>query len=492
MKIITTMRFLTAIALILFTFESLAAVRASFDFKQFYIPGGDFFIETHLSFDGRTLVWNPLTEETSIAAVQATLILTKGDEVIDYKKVRINSLPETNGSSSDFIDVQRIVAPPGDYQLEINLLDLNDPSGIPAVFTQDIHIELTEAKPCISDITFVEAYAKATEKTELTKSGMDILPLISDFFPSEVEKIVFYAEAYNSNLASIEGDKYLLTYALWGPDGEVTETRRYKRRETAAVTPIFESVDITDLPTGNYQLVIEMRTPDNTELASKSISFNRQANIEKDFAAIANKDSYVAQPGLAFANPDSIRSYVSWLYPIAMNVERGTIDSQVKANDTEVLQNFFQSFWENRAPEDPIGEWMKYVKDVWHVNKKYKSPVLDGYRTDRGRVYLQYGKPNTIVIRHNTPNVFPLEIWHYYKIERFNDKRFLFYSRNVANFDFALLHSDMLGEVQNHDWPTLIRTKNNDLRPTDSALNRLAPRDTHSFDEIEDLFYNPR
>lgn len=486
------MRFLIAIALILFNIQSFAAVRASFDFKQFYIPGGAFFIETHLSFDGRSLVWNPVTEETSMAAVQATVVLTKGEEVVDYKKVRINSLPEITGASSDFIDVQRIVAHPGTYILEINLLDLNDPEGKPSSFSQEITIELDEARPCISDITFVEAYAKSTEKNELTKSGMDILPLISDFFPEEVEKIVFYAEAYNADKVGIEGGKYLLTYALWNAEGEVAETRRYKRRDTAPVTPVFESLDIAELPTGNYQLVIEMRSPENVELASTSISFNRQAKIEKDFSAIAGKDEYVSQPGLAFANPDSIRSYVSWLYPIALNVERGTIDTQVKSNNTEILQNFFQSFWENRAPDDPIGEWMNYVKDVWYVNKKYKSPVFDGYRTDRGRVYLQYGKPNTIVIRHNTPNVFPLEIWHYYKIERFNDKRFLFYSRNVANFDFALLHSDMLGEVQNHDWPTLIRTKNNDLRPTDSALNRLAPRDMHSFDEIEDLFYNPR
>lgn len=486
------MRLLIAIALILFNIQSFAAVRASFDFKQFHIPGGEFFIETHLSFDGRSLVWNPVTEETSMAAVQATLVLMKGDEVIDYKKVRINSLPEINGESSDFIDVQRMVALPGTYNLEISLLDLNDPAGKPGSFTQQITIELDENRPCISDITFVEAYAKSTVKNELTKSGMDLLPLISDFFPEEVEKIVFYAEAYNADKAGIEGDKYLLTYALWNADGEVAETRRYKRRDIASVTPVFESIDITDLPTGNYQLVIEMRSPENKELSSKSISFNRQARIEKDFSAIASKEEYVSQPGLAFANPDSIRAYVSWLYPIAQNVERGTIDTQVKANDTEVLQSFFQNFWENRSPDDPIGEWMTYVKDVWHVNKKYRSPVMDGYRTDRGRVYLQYGKPNTIVIRHNTPNVFPLEIWHYYKIERFNDKRFLFYSRNVANFDFALLHSDMLGEVQNHDWPTLIRTKNNDLRPTDSALNRMAPRDTHSFDEIEDLFYNPR
>ena len=144
------------------------------------------------------------------------------------------------------------------------------------------------------------------------------------------------------------------------------------------------------------------------------------------------------------------------------------------------------------APHDPMGEWKKYVRQVWYVNAEYTTPVMPGYRTDRGRVWLQYGKPNTIVVRHNETEVFPYEIWHYYKIGRFNDKRFLFYSRAVSNYDFDLLHSDMLGETKNEDWRSVMRTKNNDLRPTDTQLNSTNQRDTYSFDELEDLFFNPR
>ncbi len=484
--------------LILFTFTALtfpsigsATVRATFDLKEFLIPGEGHFIETHISFDGRSLFW-PMNDSLVQASVEATLILNKGSEVIDFKKVRINSMPVPPGSESDFIDIQRFVTSKGEYLLEVQLQDLNDPENRIAKFSQPLTIGLSLTAPCISDGFFVEAYAKTTEPNELTRSGYDILPLVSDYFPETVSKMIVYAEVYNAHTAGIEGDKYLLTSYLFGSDGEVTGTRKYLRKDISQVTPILLTFDISELPSGSYNLIIEMRSPENEELASSALGFTRVAALNKDFMALVNEDNYVGKPGLSFNNPDSIRSYVSWLYPLAQNVERNTIDAQVKVNDTETLQSFFQSFWEEREPEDPIGAWLRYVKEVWYVNKKYKSPIMDGYRTDRGRVFLQYGKPNTIVERHNNPNYFPLEIWHYYKIERFNDKRFLFYSRNVVNYDFNLLHSDMLGEVQNHDWPSIIRTKNNDLRPTDSALNRLAPRDTHSKDEIEDLFYNPR
>jgi hypothetical protein len=58
---------------------------------------------------------------------------------------------------------------------------------------------------------------------------------------------------------------------------------------------------------------------------------------------------------------------------------------------------------------------------------------------------------------------------------------------------FVLLHSDMLGEVQNSDWLHQLRNRENRLRVTDSQLNRLNPRrDTFSGEEPEDLFFNPR
>lgn len=484
------MRFVFVSFLILNTLFVDAAIRATFDYKQFLIPGEGVFLETHLNFQGKSLEWISVDDKTNTATVQATLVVYSGDQVVDFRKVKINASPTPLGVTSDFIDIQRFLLPAGNYTLEVVLIDLNDPNLEEAKFTSPIQISLALDQPEISSITFVEAYMKSTEPNELTKSGLDILPLISDYFPEQANKLVFYAEVYNSGLALQGADKYLLTYAIWNDQGEIPATRKYMRKDIAQVTPLLETVDITAIPSGSYQLVIEMRSPSNEELASESIAFTRRAPLS--LATLNQGDNYVAQPGLAFQNPDSMSSYVSWLYPIAQNNERNTINAQVQAGDQEILQTYFLSFWNERAPEDPIGAWLKYVREVWYVNRKYKTPIVDGYRSDRGRVFLQYGRPNTIVERHNQTNLFPYEIWHYYKIERFNDKRFLFYSRSVVNYDFDLLHSDMLGEVQNHDWPTMMRTKNNDLRPSDSALNRMNPRDTYSFDELEDLFYNPR
>ena len=55
-----------------------------------------------------------------------------------------------------------------------------------------------------------------------------------------------------------------------------------------------------------------------------------------------------------------------------------------------------------------------------------------------------------------------------------------------------LLHSDMLGERQNEDWLSQLRSRENTVQVSQSMENRLNPRDSFSGEEPEDLFFNPR
>ena len=470
--------------------SAFSSLRATFDYKQYLIPGEGTFLEVHLSFDGTSLNWATQDSLTHKASVESTILVNKGDEIVDFRKTVVSSSEQNMGVYADFIDIQRFLVPEGEYELELQLKDIHSSEAEPYVLKQPIVIDLSEAQPGIASITLVEAYAKTENPTELTKSGMDILPLISDFLPESADRLVFYTELYNADQV-FEEEKYLVTYALWNEFGSLEDTRKYLRKNTAGVTPLLEVIDLSNLSSGNYDLVVEMRTRENEEVASASIRFFKAQKPRSIFEA--DQSDYANQPGLAFSNPDSLREYVHCLYPIAGQIKRNTINNFRRAGaDMEVYRSFFDKFWMDMAPDDPIGEWKKYIREVWYVNAEYTTPVLKGYETDRGRVWLQYGKPNTIVKRHNETEVFPYEIWHYYKIGRFNDKRFLFFSRAVVNYDFDLLHSDMPNEVQNQDWPSIIRSKNNDLRPTESQENALNPRDTYSRDEVEDLFYNPR
>ncbi|MBI1267741.1 MAG: GWxTD domain-containing protein [Cryomorphaceae bacterium] len=490
-RIMNTMR--TILLLLFFSLPILvsASLKATFDLKHFLVPGENPYIETHLLIDGGTSVYAQLDSIWYQSTIATTVIIHKDGKVVDFRKININSPRIHNDEIADIIDIQRFLLEPGEYYLELELIDINNTDEEPLVLFQEFTLELNNATAGVSDITFLSGYSKSTNPTDLTKSGYDLLPYISDHFPEEANKLVFYAEVYNTDVLFDATSQYLLTYYIESDAGIATNTQRFLRETPKTVRPLLESIDISNLKSGAYVLKIEIRNRENELMAENGIMFFRTSQ-QSDEPAKMSASTAFSPHFMDFGNPDSINDYLLCLYPIASGIEFQTIEKLVANGDMTTKQNYFYHFWENQNIAEPMPAWQRYAIEVQYVKRKYSSPVLPGYLTDRGRVFLKYGKPNTIVIRHNEVDVYPFEIWHYYKIGKFNNKRFLFYSRSVSTIDFELLHSDMYGELQNEDWQYIMRAKNNDLRPTDSGVNRSNPQDTFSGDELEDLFYNPR
>jgi len=73
--------------------------------------------------------------------------------------------------------------------------------------------------------------------------------------------------------------------------------------------------------------------------------------------------------------------------------------------------------------------------------QNFKSVSIEGYRTDRGRVYLQYGQPNVISEQYFEPAAYPYEIWHYYQLGDQRDKNLYSIHMIWVTNDFQLIHS---------------------------------------------------
>jgi hypothetical protein len=114
---------------------------------------------------------------------------------------------------------------------------------------------------------------------------------------------------------------------------------------------------------------------------------------------------------------------------------------------------------------------------------------MPGYATDRGRVYLQYGPPNTMSDHYAEPSAYPYEIWHYYKLGSQSNRKFVFYNPDLVSNDFVLLHSDAQGELPNSRWEM-------DLHKRDTQSNDFdkESKDGGLFygNQAKDNFKNPR
>jgi hypothetical protein len=87
------------------------------------------------------------------------------------------------------------------------------------------------------------------------------------------------------------------------------------------------------------------------------------------------------------------------------------------------------------------------------VNQNFGTPSRPGYKTDRGRVYLQYGAPYDIVTSVNEPGAYPYEIWFYTTLpDKQTNIGFAFYEPSLASNDYILLHSNARGELHDMRW----------------------------------------
>lgn len=507
------MKNFVAVVLVLFGFmcgQALAGeyVHAQLFYSKFYSPSEGPYFETYLSVVGSSVVFTKNESGKFQGTIEITMIFTKDSLVVNYDKYELLSPEVTDTANIDFnfLDQQRFSLPNGVYDYEIQIKDLNSKSP-PFKTSQTVDIGFAEDKISISGIELIESYSKTSEPNILTKSGLDLVPYVWDFYPDRINNLRFYAEIYNSQKVFGEEGKFLLNYFIENYENQVRLTKfvRFKREIAKPVNVLFADFDITELPSGNYNIVIEVRDRENKILVSNKMFFQRSnPDIEPDFTDIAGltvDNSFVAQ----MTNKDTLLGYIHSLAPISTNMEMNFVKYQldVPGADLDIMQRYLLSFWVNRDNLDPEYAWKQYLESVELVDEQFGYPGKKGkkgYETDMGRVFLKYGPPNSITDRPfdasssgmainngggstTGSGSVPYQIWHYYTLENQRNKKFVFANPNLAAYDYELIHSNMPGEINNANWQ-------NDLRRVTSGA-ALPDVDTYG-GQSGDFYNNPR
>lgn len=465
-----------------------------FSFATFYSPVDGPYVETYLTILGHTLYFSQNENKNFMANVELVVILKKDDKVIDFSKVNLKSpeLKDTVNVNFSLIDVQRFLLPNGEYEIEVSIKDLNSPFK-ELLIEEALVIDFDKNKINISGIQLIEKVEQSKEVNMLTKSGLDLYPLPINFFPSGINKVTFYAEIYNTDKVFGENESFLLLTKIehLGSQRVALNLQRAKRENTKSVINFIQEFDISDLPSGNYMLVVEVRDKTNNVISENSLFFQRsKPSIDNfDFATLAYQNSFATR----INSIDTLVSIIKTFRPIASPVERNFIDNNLATRELEKLQQFLYTFWASRDEIDPLQAFLKYNVEVAKVDNSFATKIKRGYDTDRGRVYLQYGPPNSRIVSESEPNSYPYEIWHYYSLNNQRNRRFVFYNKSFATNDWELLHSDAFGEIQNHNWQVVLQQRNFlDNHNLDANRPQTNSRDWGWGSRAEDYWNNPR
>ncbi|MFH1120410.1 MAG: GWxTD domain-containing protein [Bacteroidota bacterium] len=463
--------FIASMMVSLAGFPAPRSLGAYLSHASFNIPGEMPYLETYLEVLGNTIVYKQNASGKFQGSIQVTIIIKQDSVIRDFRKYELFS-PEIDDTTSigiNFIDQQRFSLPNGVYSLDLSIADMNV-SKKPLVVTYPVSVNFPSDKFSISGVQLVESFTKTTTQNVLSKSGYDFVPFVDNFFPSDKSKLIFYTEIYNPQHIEGSVEKYMVSAFI-----ESFETKkilndyiRIKKEPSKPVIVLLSEFDITGLPSGNYSLVVNLRDKEN-KILTENIIFFQRSNPGVGANAL-HLESMSVDNTFAdrITNADSLREYIRSMQPVSTELESMFIKSQVETASLDVLKQFFLRFWQTRNEINPQKAWEDYKLEVRKVNMAYSTQVKKGYNTDMGRVYLQYGAPNTITDVPfdvsgllNEPSV-PYQIWHFYSINnnRERNKKFVFIASELRVKDYTLVHSDVTGEIQNYNWQSeLVRLR---------------------------------
>jgi GWxTD domain-containing protein len=358
----------------------------------------------------------------------------------------------------NFYDIRRYALSPGKYTIELQLFDVNETDqGVQASIP--ISVWDMAKSPSISTIQSIEYAVKSDQpESPFFKSGLDIVPKLSTYYPQDLNALPYYAEIYGTETFTrpIFGVKQKLVDI--DTDKELPDFTEFFKLDTGKVVPILKKLDLTKVYTGSYRLDLILLDENMEELHTSSTKFER--SNEADLQMLT--ENVILDPNFAGSiTSDSALFYLASLIPIAKAETQRIILNDFAEKNPEKALKTIQSFWLATAGStSAYSEWIKYKQQVLLVQKLFKTNFQDGYETDRGRVYLQYGSPTTMVQREASASEYPYEIWQFNKIGRFSNKRFIFYNPDLIGSNYSLIHSDMIGEIRNNNWPLTLSQRN--------------------------------
>lgn len=462
--------------LIVFTLFSLSGtsknLQAYLSYSVFTTPDHSSYIETYLTVNGNSINYAKLPDGKYQGTIDIKILFKIGDSIVNYAKYDLSGpvIDDTLKDKVNMLDVQRYALPNGEYNIEISLSDKNGDQK-PTISYDSFTIDFLEDQMDFSDIELLSSYTKSDKTGILEKNGYELIPYVFNYYPQSANVLSFYAELYNSK-TELGESPFLMNYYIrpFEVDKKLDQYILRKRVNPEKVNVLLSKFDIGELPSGNYLLVLEARSRTNELITSKEIFFQRynpstQFNLT-NLLVLNTQNTFVERMN----SRDTLEMYIRYLMPISTDIERKYSENQLKTADIEELRKYFLSFWMERDRLNPEMAWNDYLLRVMQANKNFKSVSLEGYQTDRGRVYLQYGQPNIISEHHFEPAAYPYEIWQYYQLDNQHDKKFVFYTHDNATNDFQLIHSNAVGELNNYRWETIIYKRTWDPHSIDDAI----------------------
>ncbi len=366
------------------------------------------------------------------------------------------------GSDPQFMLGSRLVGlRPGRYKAQVYYEDLADAKQRDsAEFDLDVR-SFTRRGIQLSDIEIVtEAAWSQDTANQFYKNGYVVTPNVASLITPPFLVLNTYIELYNAD--TFPASDYKVRYMLADKYRNIFFEKEYSRPKTGAPAVIeLNSLPLDSVPSGEYYIVVKSYAdgpgaPTDTAVVFRSFTISNpdmstMIAMGKGPAEATRKldlTAAVIDPIYAGMREEELEEEYAKAKYIANEIEKELWDG---LQGSEAKARFLSSFWSVRDlnPETPENEARdNYYKLVEEARTLYRAPMAQkGWDSDRGRILLQYGKPDGVERHIQDFNMRPYEIWHYSSV----NYDFVFVDRSETGL-YRLMHSTAPRERKYENW----------------------------------------
>lgn len=428
-------------------------LRINADYASFKYDASRSYVEIYYSFHHSQLKFTK--DESGFKGGLVIHVLIKDvakDSIIQGRAwkvpVELKDTSEIDPSKS-LIGATAFLLEPGKYQFIVTARDIVDLSRFDSLIIPALINPVPDNKLWLSDVQLCSNIYQSNNKESIFyKNTFEVIPNPSLLYGLGLPVLYYYAEIYNINAVTI--DRYTIEWRIYDSFGNMVKSGKKLRMKTPANAVVEAgTVNLSNLPSGTYRFVlIAMDTAENKGVSSvkRFYVFNPNIALPDTLRIAGGYDLASEYAGMTEAELDkefAIARYIAT--PEEVNRYK-----QLKGE--EAKRKFLAEFWKKRDPnkDTPINEMkIEYFRRVEYANQHFTVGNKEGWRTDRGRVYIMYGPPDEYERHPNEVDSKPYEIWYYHSIE--GGVHFVFVDKSGFS-DYILVHSTKRNEIRDDNW----------------------------------------
>lgn len=279
------------------------------------------------------------------------------------------------------------------------------------------------------------------------KNTLEVFPNPMRMYGPETPRLYYYIEVYNLKPAN-PGQKVTFEVGIIDKAGNFMARKKYSKLRNSESLVEFDSFNVADFPNGLYTLVFAaIDSVENYSVLTRNnfyVMDPRQVEAEQQRLMLAySRSEFFAMPESEVNEKFKQASYIATREEL--NIFKNLLDVESK-------RMFMFKFWNERELTRP-GAQEEYNARIKYANEHYTFSNIPGWQSDRGRIWILYGKPSVINRYPSTAQGKPYEIWFYHELE--GGVKFLFWDDSGFG-DYRLKTSTKRGEIYDSDYDRLL------------------------------------